>query len=169
MSHVDPQDNARFAPPRARVADVASTGAAEMATRGSRFWAVMIDLVLILVVMGVVAAVQPWNPFKPGGGYWSFNLVESVFGLVVFVVINGHLLQKQGQTVGKMLLKIRIEGLDGSPVTVPQLAKRYGIGYVLNIVPAIGSIYGLIDTFFIFRESRRCVHDLIADTVVVKA
>jgi uncharacterized RDD family membrane protein YckC len=30
-------------------------------------------------------------------------------------------------------------------------------------------LYGLIDSLLIFRESRRCLHDNIADTIVVKA
>ena len=31
----------------------------------------------------------------------------------------------------------------------------------------VGTIYGLVDVLMIFRASRRCLHDHIADTIVV--
>jgi hypothetical protein len=30
-------------------------------------------------------------------------------------------------------------------------------------------VFTIVDGLFIFRESRRCVHDLIADTIVIQA
>ncbi|HET6787285.1 MAG TPA: RDD family protein, partial [Aquabacterium sp.] len=103
-------------------------------------------------------------------GYWSFDVIESLLGFVLFMAINGHLLRTQGQTVGKMLLKIRVVRTDGSRASLMTLAGvRYGVGYLLNVVLAVGMIYGLIDSLSIFRDSRRCIHDLIADTMVVKA
>jgi uncharacterized RDD family membrane protein YckC len=50
------------------------------------------------------------------------------------------------------------------------LALRYGVGYLvaaLNIFVLMA--YSLIDSLMIFRGDRRCLHDLIADTIVVKA
>jgi uncharacterized RDD family membrane protein YckC len=41
---------------------------------------------------------------------------------------------------------------------------NYLAGLVLLLLP-----YFLVDGLFIFGESRRCVHDFIAGTVVVKA
>jgi hypothetical protein len=40
---------------------------------------------------------------------------------------------------------------------------------VLASIPVIGTIYGLLDVLLIFRASRRCLHDNIADTIVVTA
>ena len=36
-------------------------------------------------------------------------------------------------------------------------------------IPVIGTVYGLLDVLLIFRASRRCLHDNIADTIVVTA
>ena len=35
-------------------------------------------------------------------------------------------------------------------------------------IPFVGFIFTIVDPLFIFQESRRCVHDLIADTLVIK-
>lgn len=171
MHPTNPQDEQRFAPPRARVADVPSTpGTLQMAERSTRFWAAMIDMVLLLVVLGLLMAVLPKSFLNMERGYWSIDVLESLFGFVMFMAVNGHLLRTQGQTVGKMLLKIRVVRTDGSRASLMTLAGlRYGVGYLLNVVMAVGMVYGLLDSLSIFRESRRCIHDLIADTMVVKA
>jgi hypothetical protein len=36
---------------------------------------------------------------------------------------------------------------------------------LLGIIP----LYGIIDLLFIFGQRRQCIHDLIADTIVIKA
>jgi len=38
-----------------------------------------------------------------------------------------------------------------------------------ELVPGIGQIYSIVDALLIFRQSRKCLHDNIADTIVVKA
>jgi hypothetical protein len=40
---------------------------------------------------------------------------------------------------------------------------------VLVFVPFVGSFYPLVDVCWIFGEQRRCVHDYIADTIVIRA
>ena len=39
----------------------------------------------------------------------------------------------------------------------------------MTFVPIVGAFYALVDCLLIFRESRRCLHDNIADTIVVTA
>ena len=42
---------------------------------------------------------------------------------------------------------------------------RVVVNGLLGFIP----LYGVVDILFIFREDRRCIHDLIAGTVVVNA
>jgi uncharacterized RDD family membrane protein YckC len=92
-----------------------------------------------------------------------------VAGLVIGL-IDAVLVQRNGQTIGKKLCKIRITRTDGSPVTLARVFfLRYLISTVIRFVPFVGGLYGLTDVLFIFGESRRCVHDYIADTIVVRA
>ena len=41
------------------------------------------------------------------------------------------------------------------------------LGWVIASVPLVGSLYALVDALLIFRSSRKCLHDTIADTIVV--
>ena len=55
---------------------------------------------------------------------------------------------------------------DGSDAT---LGRIFWLRNVVNALIAIIPLYSLIDILFIFGESRQCLHDKIADTIVVKA
>ena len=76
----------------------------------------------------------------------------------------------RAQTIGKMLLQIRIvdmQGVRGSFARIVLL--RELPGWIANVTTGTGLIYALVDVLLIFRRSRRCMHDLIAGTQVVMA
>ena len=90
---------------------------------------------------------------------------------VVFMVINGYLLVMRGQTVGKLMLGIRIvDSATGGKVSAAKvLGLRYIVFYGLQIIPVLGmrELVSFFDAVFIFRDDRRCLHDLLAGTKVV--
>ena len=75
------------------------------------------------------------------------------------------LLRREGQTVGKFLLRIRIvdeeTGVKGTVFS--NIVLRYFVNWILTLIPP----YILIDHMFIFAKNRRCVHDYLAGTKVV--
>lgn len=157
-----------YAPPSAEVADLPVAGL-EPGGRGARLGAVIIDIVVQMAVLWIASFIVPWRVFS---GEEALNqlLLNAGLGLLLFVGVQGWLLVKRGQTIGKLALGLRITRPDGSPVgALRMLGLRYGIGYVLGVVPLLNIVYGLVDSLLIFRESRRCLHDNIADTIVVKA
>ena len=167
-------DDNRFAPPAAHVEDVAPSRPGTLAGRGTRLGAALIDVTLALVAFGILALVTPINIFHFGAARTGFTLAlvlqNLAVGFVLFVLIHGYLLATSGQTVGKKLLNIRIVRSDGSPASFGRLVGlRYLTTSVLASIPWVGTVYGLLDTLFIFRASRRCLHDNIADTIVVTA
>lgn len=167
----NPQQDARYAPPQANVADVTEvTEGPQLATRTRRFFAVMLDAVFQSLVLWLVSVLTPYNPWTAQGtDAWSFNPLSMAIGALIFVLLNGYLLATRGQTMGKALLKIRITRPSGEAVSHTRLALRYGAGFVAGLVLAVIWIYSLIDCLLIFRKSRRCLHDEIADTIVVEA
>ena len=49
------------------------------------------------------------------------------------------------------------------------LGLRIILMWMLESIPFLGPLFSLVNVCFIFRDDRRCIHDLMADTVVVKA
>ena len=157
-----------FAPPRAEVADIAATGP-EQARRTTRLVAALLDGLIQGAAFWVVFLLLFNKLITPELGMWVLPLY-SLGGFVLFMLINGYLLAREGQTVGKKLLGLRIVRSDGSRATLPRLAGlRYGVTFLITAVPLVGGLYSLVDVLLIFRASNKCLHDNIADTIVVKA
>lgn len=91
--------------------------------------------------------------------------------MVGFLLVNGYLLAKHGQTIGKRLVNTRI--VHDAMGTVVPLSRSYGLRYlplaVIAQVPIVGGLFALVDCLFVFRSDRRCIHDLIAGTKVIDA
>jgi uncharacterized RDD family membrane protein YckC len=100
---------------------------------------------------------------------WTWTPLSLAVGSAVFLIVQGWPLVTRGQTLGKMLFKLRIVRSDGSrPDAWRLLGLRYGVGMLTNLNAGVAMAYGLIDSLLVFRESRRCLHDSIADTQVIK-
>ena len=131
----------------------------KLAGRLSRLGAKILDG-LALLMMYIFIAIS-FITDAPGAFALIFLLVG--LGILVMQVV---WLAKDGQTIGKKLVGIKIvlasTGQNGG--FVPNVLLRAWLNALLNIVP----MYGLIDILFIFRSDRRCIHDLIAGTAVVR-
>lgn len=93
----------------------------------------------------------------------------AVFGFIAYVAINFYHLHKYGQSFGKMVMGIKIVGLDDrKPGVLRLLLVRQLPAFLLHPVPFAGKAYQTLDMLFIFGPSRRCIHDYLARTKVVK-
>lgn len=146
----------------ALTADVVS---GELAGRGTRLVAAIIDnIILVGIVFGGLFAVG-MSPFIQDN---TTKVTLGVSSVVISLLINGWLLHTRGQSVGKMLMKIRIVRVDQVPTTgMDTIVKRILPIGLASLIPIVGSFIGLIDALFIFRQDRRTLHDLIAGTEVV--
>ncbi|MDX2217551.1 MAG: RDD family protein [Burkholderiales bacterium] len=166
-----------YAPTEVRVDDVRAEGDMELASRLSRLGAAIVDTIILGVPFYVVFFVVLSDPFGLAEQASQSVLSEFLLTLglflgafVIYAVINWVPLEANGQSWGKKLLNIRIVRSDGSPVGAKRaLFVRYLPIQSVSMVPFIGNIIGLVNALMIFRESRKCLHDDIADTVVVKA
>jgi uncharacterized RDD family membrane protein YckC len=169
------QTNNPYAPPTAEVSDAVDTTAVEHADRGTRLGAAIIDGVIsILVVVPMIVSIGTdfWTNPEAGLGDVSFGSGFFVTAALAIALIGYtiHLVHKNGQTIGKKLLTIKVVRSDGSRAS---LARIFWLRNVVNalpgMIPVVGYIYNLVDHLWIFGEKRQCVHDKIADTIVVKA
>ncbi len=78
------------------------------------------------------------------------------------------LISKQGQTLGKKWMNIRIIRTSGQPVDFVSgvLLRSWVMGF-LSGIPYIGGCIALVDILFIFSDDRQCLHDKIASTKVI--
>ena len=167
-----PPDQNPFAPPTARVEDVASSGA-ELAGRGARFFGALIDglihgAVYYLLAITVLRPVLP-NPTNAQSAGFGAMAGSMVISILLFLLIQGYLLATTGQTIGKKLLGLRIVRSNGERGDAGRvIGLRYVLIWVIAAIPVVGWIFALADVLMIFRDSRKCLHDNIADTIVIK-
>jgi uncharacterized RDD family membrane protein YckC len=105
----------------------------------------------------------------PGGSPGTFATIALVvgFALGIYTLV---LLYRSGQTIGKKIVGIRIVRTDGSRAGLLRiLGLRYIVPGVISAIPLLGFFFALADALVIFGEQRRCIHDYIADTIVVDA
>ena len=111
------------------------------------------------------------RPHQPNTPLLIAGVCALGLGFAIILGIQIYLLSTRGQTIGKKLLGLRIVRIeDGSnPGFVKAFLLRSFVNGLIGAVPGLGPVYSLVDLCFIFRDDRRCIHDLIAGTVVVKA
>ncbi len=161
----------RFAPPQAHIDEPVLAEGLQLATRWQRFGAAWVDGMFAL---GVAAAVM-----LPMYGTQYFHLMTTdkskILGglalyLSIFYVVEGWFLYQRNQSLGKMALGLRIVRADGQR---PSFARIFGARLLafgaLGHIPVVGPFIGLFDALFIFGSGRRCLHDRVADTIVVTA
>lgn len=148
----------------------------EPASRWLRLGAVLLDSLIGGLIMSPGFVLLMSAGFFANAGQPNTPLLMAGFGtlgLLVLVVlgIQIYLLTTRGQTMGKKLLGIKIVNFDdeSNPGFVKAFLLRALVNGLIGCVPVIGAVYSLVDICFIFREDRRCLHDLIAGTKVVKA
>ncbi|SFN47812.1 Uncharacterized membrane protein YckC, RDD family [Formivibrio citricus] len=142
----------------------------ELADRGVRLGAVVIDILCFAGIGILMAIFIPM--FGKGGGKAAAAIIGLLMGgaFLALLIYNLVLIHRNGQTIGKRLLKIKVVRSDGSRCSVARyFFMRYLITAILGAIPFLGVVISLVDPLLIFRESRKCLHDEIADTIVVKA
>jgi uncharacterized RDD family membrane protein YckC len=167
MTVDDSNSNNRFAPPRADVADIPTDdGTPAIATRGARFGAALIDtLIAFALYLAVMLPLYGLSGLRSQNN-WTGLLIY--YGLAF--ALEGWFLYRSNQTLGKLAMGVRIVRQDGSHASFGRSfwLRTLGAGAVC-LVPLVGWLLWIVDSLFIFGAQRRCVHDLLADTIVVTA
>jgi formylglycine-generating enzyme required for sulfatase activity/uncharacterized RDD family membrane protein YckC len=160
----------------------------ELASRWQRLWGSLIDaLIAMAIIFPAMWFLGLWQlmadaKWSSSAGYFEKQqevlgqltieqrIIMFALGTVVFIVIQGYLLGKYGQTIGKRMVGTRIVSCEDGRIlpfwTVFSL--RYLPVSLVSQIPVAGQWLSLIDVLFIFRKDKRCIHDLIAGTKVVK-
>lgn len=161
-----------YAAPQAVLPSSMATGGAELATLGQRLGAVLVEFLVALpggILVGAGVGMQEQSGEGPGVVGLAMLAVGGLYllGLLVYNLVR---LTTHGQSIGKQIVKIKIVKIedDSNPGFVKAVLLRGFVNGLIGAVPLLGPIYSLVDICFIFTQSRRCIHDLIAGTRVVK-
>lgn len=143
-------------------------GALDIASTGRRFAGLFIDnmmttiasyALMIPMFLLMVAASSPGRGQDP-----PVALVLLMYPILfaIPVVYEGLMLQRRGQTLGKMALGTKVVTPDGLDIKAGQAWGRAALKLIL------GSCIGIDYLPAFFTRERTCLHDLIARTRVVR-
>jgi len=128
-----------------------------------RCGAILIDYVLLTAVIAFSTLVSRMQ----GGGARSAGSLTETVGIVLAIliaVINlGVLPGLTGTTVGKWATGLRILRVDGRGIGIGRAFLRHFVGYPISFL-----IFGLGFVVAALSQRGRGLHDLIADTIVVR-
>jgi len=172
---------------------VPSTGGAELASPWIRLGAAIVDTLILLPINWILQKLllkmpTPADMIKaaqdaaasgqaldvkslmPGVGGM---ILVSVLGIAIFLAVNFVFL-KNGQTVGKKLLKLQVQRRSDSSILPVQeyILKRlgpiYAVSFAAVVIHPFINIALLADSLCIFRPGRNTLHDDIAGSKVVR-
>ncbi|KAF0814682.1 hypothetical protein IGB42_00737 [Andreprevotia sp. IGB-42] len=169
MNDVNP-----YAPSHAELEAAPGTGY-ELATRSARFGATVVDgliwvaamLIPTLLLVPVLLSSRSSPGLGWGAGTVAFFVAMGV-AWIALVAINCTLIHRNGQTLGKKALGIRVVCADGQRCSLRRylFIRSLPLG-IVKAIPYLGLLVSLLDSLLIFRETRRCLHDDLANTIVV--
>ena len=124
-----------------------------------RFLARLIDFVLIGIVNAIISAILVVGILGLNGGGYGFSMGASFASGAISAIISATLSlgyftlmeSRNGQTVGKMLLKLQTQGPSGATPTTEEALKRnawVALG-ILGVIPIVGGLIGGLATLAI--------------------
>ncbi|RYD19273.1 MAG: RDD family protein [Verrucomicrobiaceae bacterium] len=168
------EQNPYAAPETDPVLVMPSTGSLALATPSERFFGAFMD-----GLVGLAVAIPVWVVFYFLGVFRSFEemgrigfgftLLLTVIHFPIYMAIQWKFLKATGQSIGKKLAKTRVATMEGRKPEINDLVfKRYAFVTGISLVPVVGSVLSLVDVLLVFKSDRRCLHDMVAGTQVVK-
>ncbi|RBM21426.1 RDD family protein [Streptomyces sp. PT12] len=145
-------------------------GMPPLASLGRRLLARIIDA--LIVGIPVTFALWPLMGAYNGNDDSGAAYGQQAIVLLVYFLYEGLMLSARGQTVGKMLMRIRVAMLDNGAVPRGNPAWYRAAVYSLpQLLPCVGFIFWLVNVLTCTwdRPYRQCLHDKAAGTVVVSA
>ena len=123
-----------------------------MASWDDRFWAWLIDVLLMSILWQRILTAGEISAFRPEG--------MALLGFILFVywtALEGY----RGQSLGKMLLNIVVTGPMGESIRFRDAAvEAFGKAFLLPLDCLFGWRY--------FRKSRQRLFSRLSDTIVIK-
>jgi uncharacterized RDD family membrane protein YckC len=136
-------------PPPSAQAVPAPAGDVMYAGFWERFVAIVIDFIILSIATGIIAAAT----FGTG----------APLGILVSWLYEAFMLSSEWQaTVGKRAMSIAVTDIDGKRITFARATGRHFAKWISILLCFVGFIIAA------FTEKKQALHDMIAETLVVK-
>ena len=131
---------------------------------GDRVLAYIIDMILAGIVLGIIKSIIFLPSYFVGGmmgvpGYvpWSNFGFDNLFWFVYFLFMD----LTYGQSIGKMVMKLKVTNMDGGPIDLTQAAiEAFGKAFLLPLDLILGWIFS--------NQRSQRIFTYLAKTIVVK-
>jgi len=152
----------------------AGPGGTQLASYGLRLGGWLIDAILLWVVLALVLwPLHAYRRIHNTGNVHGMSLHTNGVGILipaVVVILYGMLLcgSSRGQTLGMMIVKIRVvDANGGGPIG---MGRALGRGAFEYLMAAIIFIPWVVDMLFpLWDQRRQTLHDKVTNSVVVRA
>ncbi|WP_100405117.1 RDD family protein [Bacillus solitudinis] len=138
------------------------TGANYFAGFWMRFWAFLLDLIIVFSLNGLL--VYPLLRLVGIGQVTFIFPLATLLSGVVFFLYFAIMTKYYGQTIGKMVFGLRVVTVDGQLLSWQQIFFREGIGRFLH--QAFFLFYAIYLTVA-FTTKKQGIHDMISDSFVI--
>ncbi|MEZ6060393.1 MAG: RDD family protein [Planctomycetaceae bacterium] len=160
----------------ASMGDVATESGPPLADRLARFAGAFVDGltmipgIAIIFYLSFISGAERWFVEDSLVAGFMLDIAGAIIAAAMYLLINGYLLAKRGQTVGKLVVGTRI--VDSETNQIIPLGRLFIKRFCTSSCSGSfrlseGSLY-LPMCYLIFRENRRCLHDDFAGTKVIK-
>ena len=131
----------------------------------SRFWAWLVDIILVVLFLNIVRGVlEPvfslpliWDFGNKNWGIFTIGF-ESIFFFAYWTIMEGF----RGQSIGKMVMNLRVVNRDGTKITYTTSAlESFGKAFLLPLDCLIG--------WLAMPGAKLRLFNRISNTIVIKA
>ncbi len=139
-----------------------------LATPHERFVAKMIDLGILIIPTLILYYTYGIQKEMPEPMMWVGAVMASFFtAFMMIIFLQWILIGEYGQSLGKIVMRIRI--VDEKTKKTGTLVQNLFIRTWLPAIMWENLVFLACDVLPVFRKERRCLHDYLAKTIVVKA
>lgn len=128
-----------------------------------RFWAYLIDICLTTAVTAAIvpSILRLLSLPVENDALTIYGVTKLIIFLLYFILMTKL---TNGQTLGKMILGLRVVSINGEALSWSTVLFREGVGrYILQAIP-LGILYAIIA----FTPQKQGIADMFSDTCVVK-
>ncbi len=125
-----------------------------------RFFASLLDGIIVGIPMAIIL-IFVFGINNDGSQDLIVNILYGIYNLILPLVWDGYV-------IGKRIMSIQIQRMDGEKLTFTTVFVREIVGKIILVAATLGLV-AIISAFMIaFRKDKRAIHDLMAGTCIVK-